>query len=152
MRSLAEDVGELAKDERISVRVECDSPVAARADATYVRTILENLIDNSLCALRAEGGGSIVVRLTVEPNRAVVSVSDDGPAIEGEARAHLFEPLRSTKTHGLGLGLPIARALARAMRGDLSLDAGGKKLFRLELPLEPGTAPRFADPAEERAA
>jgi signal transduction histidine kinase len=152
VRSLAEDVGELAKDEHISVRVECESPVAARADATYVRTILENLIDNSLCALRAEGGGSIVVRLTAEPNHAVVSVSDDGPALDGETRTHLFEPLRSTKTHGLGLGLPIARALARAMRGDLSLDAGGKKLFRLELPLEPGTTPRFADVAEERAA
>jgi signal transduction histidine kinase len=35
----------------------------------------------------------------------------------------------------LGLGLPIARALARAMHGELSLDAGLAKAFRLELPL-----------------
>jgi signal transduction histidine kinase len=47
----------------------------------------------------------------------------------------LFEPLRSTKTQGLGLGLPIARALARAMRGELSLDEGAPKAFRLELPM-----------------
>ena len=152
VRSLAEDVGELVKDEGIRVRTECDVTVAARVDATYVRTILENLIDNSLCVLRAEGGGSISVRLTAEPGHAVVSVSDDGPAIDGETRAHLFEPLRSTKTHGLGLGLPIARALARAMRGDLTLEGDGGKLFRLELPLDPHTTRTVTDSAKERAA
>ena len=48
--------------------------------------------------------------------------------------------MRSTvKAHGLGLGLPIARALARAMRGDLSLeDVEEGKAFRLELPLMDG--------------
>lgn len=140
VRSLAEDVGELAKDEGIRVHATCDAAVEVRADATYVRTILENLVDNSLCVLRAEGGGSISVRLTADAAVAVVSVSDDGPPLDAEARAHLFEPLRSTKTHGLGLGLPIARALARALRGDLTLESGEKKSFRLELPLEPTTA------------
>jgi len=53
--------------------------------------------------------------------------------------ATLFEPLRSTKTHGLGLGLPIARALARAMHGDLLLEDTDRKAFRLELPLREGT-------------
>lgn len=134
VRSLGEDVGELVKDEGIRVHAACEASVAARADATYVRTILENLIDNSLAVLRAAGGGGISVRLTAEPGLAVVSVSDDGPALEAEAREHLFEPLRSTKTHGLGLGLPIARALARAMRGDLKLEGGERKSFRLELP------------------
>ncbi len=136
VRSLAEDVGELAKDEGIRVHADCASAVEARADPTYVRTILENLVDNSLCVLRARGGGRISVRLTAEPSCAVVCVSDDGPPLDVEARAHLFEPLRSTKTHGLGLGLPIARALARAMRGDLTLESGDGKSFRLELPLE----------------
>ena len=50
-------------------------------------------------------------------------------------RAVLFEPLRTTKTQGLGLGLPIARALARSMRGELSFDDATSKVFRLELPL-----------------
>jgi signal transduction histidine kinase len=147
VRSLAEDVGELAREDGISVRTECES-VEVRADPTYLRTILENLVDNSLCVLRASGGGNISVRLSAEAGRAVVSVSDDGPPIDGETRGHLFEPLRSTKTHGLGLGLPIARALARAMRGDLTLEGGSGKSFRLELPLEHGIAPVPAGAAQ----
>lgn len=147
VRSLAEDVGELAKDDGIVVHTECDAAAEVRADATYVRTILENLVDNSLCVLRAHGGGAISVRVVAEPSSAVVFVSDDGPPIDAEAQGRLFEPLRSTKTQGLGLGLPIARALARAMSGDLTLEPGGGKLFRLELPLARDAA--FA--AKERA-
>jgi two-component system sensor kinase FixL len=132
---LAADLGEIAREERIEVRTECDPAIQARADATYVRTILENLVDNSLCALRVAGGGNISVRLRSEQDRAIVSITDDGPPIDDEARDRLFEPLRSTKTQGLGLGLPIARALARAMDGDLTLEAAEGKVFRLELPM-----------------
>jgi signal transduction histidine kinase len=135
VRSLAADLGEIAREDGIEVRAECDPEIEAQADATYVRTILENLVDNSLCALRGAGGGRISVRLSSEQDRAVVSITDDGPPIDDEARDHLFEPLRSTKTQGLGLGLPIARALARAMSGDLTLEATERKTFRLELPM-----------------
>jgi signal transduction histidine kinase len=135
VQSLATDLGEIAREDGIEVRAECDPAVEAHADATYVRTILENLVDNSLCALRVIGRGRISVRLTSEQDRAIVSITDDGPPIDGEARAHLFEPLRSTKTQGLGLGLSIARALARAMSGDLTLEAAEGKVFRLELPM-----------------
>jgi signal transduction histidine kinase len=133
--ALAADVGALAAEDGLVVRVECRKPLEASADPTYVRTILENVIDNSLHSLRGRRGGSITIRLDAEDGRAVVHVCDDGPPIDPEVRAMLFEPLRSTKAHGLGLGLPIARALARAMRGDLSLENGDGKAFRLELPL-----------------
>jgi signal transduction histidine kinase len=143
--AIADDIGSLAREEGLSVRVECERPVRASADPVYLRTILENLLDNSLHSLRGRGstqggGGSITIRLNVEEGRAVVRVRDDGPPLDPGVRAGLFEPLRTTKAQGLGLGLPIARALARAMRGDLSLDEGdgGSKSFRLELPLGEG--------------
>jgi two-component system sensor kinase FixL len=135
VRSLAADLGEITREDGIEVRAECDPAIEARADATYVRTILENLVDNSLCALRGSGGGRISIRLRSEQDRAIVSITDDGPPIDDDARDHLFEPLRSTKTQGLGLGLPIARALARAMSGDLTLEAAEGKMFRLALPM-----------------
>jgi signal transduction histidine kinase len=133
--ALAADVGALAAEDGLVVSVQCRQPVEATADPTYVRTILENVIDNSLHSLRGKRGGSITIRLDTELECAVVRVCDDGPAIDPEVRTTLFEPLRSTKAHGLGLGLPIARALARAMRGDLSLEDADGKAFRLELPL-----------------
>jgi C4-dicarboxylate-specific signal transduction histidine kinase len=63
-------------------------------------------------------------------------VCDDGPALDSGVRASLFEPLGTAKAQGLGLGLPIARALARAMRGDLVFEDACGKAFRLDLPLD----------------
>ncbi len=141
VRAFANDVGSLAREDGLTVKLECEGAVLANADPTYVRTILENLVDNCLHSLRTQGRGSITIRLAVEAGRAVVRVLDDGPPFARGALDALFEPLRTTKTEGLGLGLPIARALARAMRGDLSLDDAATKSFRLELPLSVGGAP-----------
>jgi signal transduction histidine kinase len=134
--SLADDVRSIAAEDGVTVGAECALPISASADRTYVRTILENLVDNSLCALRAGGGGRVMMTVAAENGRAVVRVTDDGPPLDRESEGHLFEPLRTTKTQGLGLGLPIARALARAMRGELSFEDTQPKAFRLELPLE----------------
>jgi signal transduction histidine kinase len=136
--SVANDAGSLAAEDGLTIRTECSQAVPANADPAYVRTIVENLVDNSLQALRGGGGGCVTVRVASEGGRAVVRVCDDGPPLDEAARASLFEPLRSTKTQGLGLGLPIARALARAMRGDLSFEQSSAKAFRLELPLHEG--------------
>jgi two-component system sensor kinase FixL len=137
--SVADDMRTLAAEDGLAVRAECSRAVQASADPSYVRTIVENLLDNSLHALRAGGGSCITIRVDSEDGRAIVRVSDDGPPFDLAARDALFEPLRSTKTQGLGLGLPIARALARAMRGDLLLEEAERKAFRLELPLQEGS-------------
>ena len=133
--SVAHDAGSLAAEDGLVIRTECDVAVGANADPSYVRTIVENLVDNSLHALRAGGGRCVTIRVASEGGHAVVRVCDDGPPVDPSSRDSLFEPLRTTKTHGLGLGLPIARALARAMRGDLRLEDSGAKTFRLDLPL-----------------
>jgi signal transduction histidine kinase len=67
----------------------------------------------------------------------VVRVSDSGAGITREKEEVLFTPFASTKPRGLGLGLPIARALARAMDGDLRFEGhvAGETRFALELPV-----------------
>jgi signal transduction histidine kinase len=132
---LAEDVRPIASADGLIVHAHYSKPVRAQADPTYVRIILENLVDNSLASLREGGGEQVTIGLTEEGGCAVIRVHDDGPPIDAKVDAMLFEPLRTTKVNGLGLGLPIARALARAMRGELSVERGAKKTFRLELPL-----------------
>jgi len=138
LRELGDEVALLAQGEGFSVRVECDAPVRARADSTYVRTIVENLVGNSLRSLRGGTGDRISIRIGKEGWRAVVRVSDNGPPLVVTSAEALFEPLGGGRREGLGLGLPIARALARAMRGDLFVEDLAEKTFRLELPLESG--------------
>jgi signal transduction histidine kinase len=135
--ALAADASELGHADGVVVRAECEAAVVVSADPGYVRTILENLLDNSLHSLQSGRGGTVTIVLSADTSagRAIVSVADDGPPLEPNVRATLFDPLRTTKRHGLGLGLPIARALARAMQGELSLESGTRKAFRLELPL-----------------
>jgi len=132
--ALAADVSALG-EAAVLVRAECPAQVMINADPGYLRAILENLLDNSLHSLRAARGGVVTMTLSTEAGHAVVQVVDDGPALDPSVRASLFDPLRTTKSHGLGLGLPIARALARAMHGELSLEPSASKSFRLELPL-----------------
>jgi signal transduction histidine kinase len=121
---------------RLSARGEPGT--TARASAAYVEIILENLVENSLTSLRARGGpGAVEVEVAVEDDRAVVRVRDDGPGIDPDDVAALFEPLQGSTTGGLGLGLSIARALARSMSGDLRLEHGQPPTFRLELPRSP---------------
>ncbi|HSY22041.1 MAG TPA: HAMP domain-containing sensor histidine kinase [Polyangiaceae bacterium] len=136
--AVVDDVRAAAAKDGLFVDARMAPPVRARADPTYLRVILENLVDNALASLREGGGRGVTISVSMERSRAVVRVCDDGPPIDARIDAALFEPLRSTKTHGLGLGLPIARALARSMRGDLSLEASASKTFRLELPLHDG--------------
>lgn len=128
------DIGPLVQAERLRVEVRAPEPVLAGADAVYVRIILENLIENALDALREHGEGGVVeVSVTRADGRAVVRVRDDGPGVDDDTAAAIFEPLRTTKARGMGLGLAIARALARAMGGDLLLESARPAIFRLEL-------------------
>lgn len=136
VRSVATELTALSAVDNVRIDVDSKLPLRASADANYVRTILENLLDNSLQAVASKRSGHVSIRLYEEAGSAIVEVEDDGAELPSEMRPVLFDPLRSTKTNGLGLGLPIARALARAMQGDLKLVPRAKKTFRLELPRE----------------
>lgn len=120
--------------------------IDANIDADFVRIILDNLVMNAI-----EGKGDrtgvrarlVVVRVgqDAEQRRIKIRVSDDGPGMPTkQGETSVFEPLRTDKSSGLGLGLPIARALARSLGGELetttdaSPDAGFTTSFELTLP------------------
>ncbi|OBK96495.1 two-component sensor histidine kinase [Mycobacterium asiaticum] len=115
--------------------------LAIHADPTRVAQILSNLLDNA--RRHTPAGGSITVDLRAE-DTAVVTVTDTGPGIPDDERLRIFERLvrldagRARDHGGAGLGLSIARALARAHGGDLvCLPHDGGAQFRLTLPLSP---------------
>jgi len=130
-----------------------ESGLHVRADANRISQILSNLVDNARRHTPPGGDIRIDVGYT-EPNRspggadpcAEVTVTDTGPGITDADRERVFGRLvrldsaRDADRGGAGLGLAIARALARAHHGDLvCLPHGGGARFRLTLPLPGGT-------------
>lgn len=93
-------------------------PVKANA----LRRCVTNLIDNAL-----KHGRNVEVSLDLAGRFAEIHVDDDGPGIPPEKRDDAFRPFhrldegRNLQTGGVGLGLTIARDIARAHGGDLSL-------------------------------
>ncbi|MDN3479485.1 HAMP domain-containing sensor histidine kinase [Curtobacterium sp. APC 4022] len=108
----------------LDVRVP-DHPVPALLDADRIAQVLGNLADN---AARATGGdGHLLLTLLAADgaDTAVVRLEDDGIGIPTADRERVFDRLvrlddgREDRSGGAGLGLPIARGIARASGGEL---------------------------------
>jgi two-component system C4-dicarboxylate transport sensor histidine kinase DctB len=143
VEDVVRDLGPLAERDGVKLAVHMGRPLQVQGDATFVRIILENLVANSLDGLRGRGHpGHVEVEMARTGDQVAVRVRDDGPGMDHALRSTVFEPLRTTKPQGLGLGLAIARALARAMKGDVVLEdePGWATTFLLLLPL-PTTVP-----------
>ncbi|MEM6586062.1 MAG: ATP-binding protein, partial [Pseudomonadota bacterium] len=85
--------------------------------------------------------GMISVSAHTDENAAVICVQDDGPGLPDRVRERLFEPFSgTTRKGGSGLGLSIARELARANGGDVSLahTSTTGAVFQVCLPLAQG--------------
>ncbi len=112
---------------RLGLRLTCAAPthITVTADPDRVKQILINLLDNALKFSPA--GGCIEVTVQPEGKMAVVRVADSGPGISVAQREAAFLPYErgemARTTPGLGLGLSIARRLAEAHGGSLTLEA-----------------------------
>src|SRR5262249_45896160 len=72
---------------------------------------------------------------------AEVSIADKGSGISSDLLSRVFEPFFTTKTHGMGMGLSIARTIVEAHQGQLLAEnqTRGGALFRVRLPLSSGS-------------
>jgi hypothetical protein len=134
-------VGLLAmKAEEKGMRIDAPRPddkMPATGEFRRVLQVLLNLIGN---AIRYSPDNSLIwIRVDREGDRAMVTVADQGQGIAVDQQAAVFEKferLGRTDSGGSGLGLYIARRLARAMNGDLTVDSapGQGARFTLILP------------------
>jgi signal transduction histidine kinase len=125
---------------RRRVTLEFDGPLDLElsADPQKIRQTLDNLVANALKF--TPRGGRVRVRVWREDDRTVFEIADTGPGVAPGERDTIFDRYRQGSrgraSGGAGLGLAIARGIAEAHRGTISVSAGdmGGAAFRLTLP------------------
>ena len=130
----------VARERGLTLTVDL-APAAVNGDAHLLARALSNLLDNALKYVPA--GGTVRVRTATAGGEARFEVADDGPGIDAEALAHVFEPFwrpddsRSRQTGGTGLGLAIVKAIAERHGGAATLASadGQGTTATLALPL-----------------
>ena len=121
--------------------VESVATAEVLGDDHQFRQVVANLLNNALRHTPPEA--QIRVTLAVADGRARLSVADDGPGLEPDAAARVFEPFyradesRARETGGAGLGLAIVAAIVEAHDGAVTLDTtpGAGATFTVTLPL-----------------
>src|SRR5262249_46315080 len=122
---------------RVVVGLPDESP-AVRADASQIRSVLVNLIENALKYSPADEPVRVAVSAT--PSEVLVRVVDHGPGVEPGELERIFEPFQrgwhGGGVRGAGLGLAIARGFAEANGGRVRAEsrAGQGATFVLALP------------------
>ena len=159
---LADDVvAELrtaVRDARLHLTVQHAGGPAVRADARKLRQALANLVSNAVKF--SPHGGEVLVEVSCEPGKLRYAVYDQGPGVKPGEQDRIFEPLYhaaargndEARPPGSGLGLPVARRIAEAHGGRVTVESpprtqpadtthqftGAK--FLLEVPVRPAEA------------
>jgi signal transduction histidine kinase len=143
LNDLVHEVLALMKGEfqrnRISVELELDEHLPlTKGDRIQLQQVLTNLMTNAIEAM-AEKKWPRILRIksaTEEPNGVLISVADTGKGIDPKIGDRIFNPLFTTKSSGMGLGLAICRSIIEGHDGRLWVSAGpeGGSVFQFVLP------------------
>ena len=142
---LSEVVSMLRSDasaRRVQLELEISQALPlVRGDRVHLQQVLLNLVLNAMDAL-STGERRVILRAHTGPSRTVVvSVSDTGSGIPDDKLKQVFEPFYTTKSSGMGMGLPISRTIIQMHGGNLTAEnnPGGRgATFRFSLPAEEG--------------
>jgi len=138
LEAVCEDIEILAP--HLTAEKYIDSDVWVMADADLIRQVIQNLTNNAI--KYNHDGGSITLRLRCEGPVVTFSISNSGRTVPPEDRDRIFDRFyrgdkaRSRRVDGVGLGLSLAREIARAHQGNLVLEdtPDGTNAFTLTLP------------------
>ena len=141
IEELSEDARLLAKSKNITVKLTNCDPVSINGDATRLKQLFLNLIDNTIKYTPTHG--KVYLSLEREDGAAVISVRDTGIGINRKLQEKIFDRFyRVGRGHngavpGSGLGLSIAKWIAEAHHGNIQVKSREKKgsTFVVKLPV-----------------
>jgi two-component system OmpR family sensor kinase len=137
VRRAAEPYEAVLAARNVALTWEASADVRAHADPLWVGRIVANLLDNA-CKFTPDAG-EIRIAVVGAGGRPRVEVRDSGPGVPAADAERIFERFyrgaaARAGTDGFGLGLPLAREIARALGGELLLATAAPPAFVLELP------------------
>lgn len=154
IRALGDEMLRTARERHLEIYLDLPSePVLVMGDSVRLEQIVQNLLANAL--KYTPSGGEIEVTVTAD-DPVVVVVADTGVGIGDDILDTVFEPFtQAARTldraqGGMGLGLSVARALARLHGGDITVSSAGLgsgSTFSVTLPRAPADAIRPLVPA-----
>ena len=134
----------VAEEKSIRLHTAVAPGLQVRADATRLRRVLANLVDNAVKYTPA--GGEVWLEAAPRGGRVAFTVQDTGPGVPPEERDRIWQRLyrgdHSRSQRGLGLGLSVVKALTEAHGGTVAVGdrPGGGAVFTAEFPADPPPA------------
>jgi PAS domain S-box-containing protein len=128
------------REHRVAVMVRPDRSLpAVQADQVQITQVLVNLLSNAIQAVsstRREFPKILISTYVTDDGLAEIAVADNGPGVAVDDLPRIFDRFFTTKSGGLGLGLPISRSIVESHGGRLACDSqpGESTVFRVTLP------------------
>jgi PAS domain S-box-containing protein len=128
---------------RISVQTDTNGQMRqVTGNRIQLQQVLLNLIANAIDSMAGEEEPRILsVKSEVLDSGIMVTVADSGKGIASQDVGRIFNPLFTTKTHGMGMGLSICRSIIEAHEGQIwaTADKDRGAIFHFTLPVDPGS-------------
>jgi len=134
---LAKILEEFETPEHITLKINLQSSVELAFDENLLRRVMVNLFDNACQAI--ESKGTLTINTVVSAECIEISLIDTGIGIDAETMEHIFEPLYSTKSFGVGMGLFIVKRIIEQHNGNFEVNSqqgkGAEAIINLPLQL-----------------
>jgi nitrogen fixation/metabolism regulation signal transduction histidine kinase len=123
INSLVQDVLELYSPDQITIKTRLANRLPLiLGDATMLRQVLHNLLQNAQDALEKTSKACIEIITVQKQNLVCLTVSDNGSGFPIEILSNAFEPYMTTKQHGTGLGLAIVKKIIEEHKGTINIE------------------------------
>lgn len=135
VKLFGEAVEAAAMPAHVAVQTEIAPGVECGADPVLLRQALVNLLTNAAQAY-ADRPGRVYLSVTATDTGTLIAVADDGPGFDPDTLARVFEPLVTTRSSGIGLGLALVKGVTERHGGavEASNRPDGGAMVRLHLP------------------